>query len=136
MENDTAAFDIIDRDFGDILGEKYLSYALSTIMSRSLPDVRDGLKPVHRRLLRRAVGFGGDGEAHAVKDILVAGRGKDFVDLREIGGRGGMITPQLQLSGKRCRDRGRIALRAPIGFIPRAQHIMQFEEIDHPGPAV
>jgi topoisomerase-4 subunit A len=34
-----------------ILSEKYLSYALSTIMSRSLPDVRDGLKPVHRRLL-------------------------------------------------------------------------------------
>lgn len=51
MDNETAAFDVIDRDFGDILGEKYLSYALSTIMSRSLPDVRDGLKPVHRRLL-------------------------------------------------------------------------------------
>lgn len=33
------------------LGDRYLSYALSTIMSRSLPDVRDGLKPVHRRLL-------------------------------------------------------------------------------------
>lgn len=33
------------------LGERYLSYALSTIMSRSLPDVRDGMKPVHRRLL-------------------------------------------------------------------------------------
>lgn len=38
-------------DFGDALSERYLSYALSTIMSRSLPDVRDGLKPVHRRLL-------------------------------------------------------------------------------------
>ncbi|MPY74332.1 MAG: DNA topoisomerase IV subunit A [Alphaproteobacteria bacterium] len=35
----------------DALGERYLSYALSTIMARSLPDVRDGLKPVHRRLL-------------------------------------------------------------------------------------
>lgn len=33
------------------LGERYLSYALSTIMARSLPDVRDGLKPVHRRIL-------------------------------------------------------------------------------------
>jgi recombinational DNA repair protein (RecF pathway) len=33
----------------DILSERYLAYALSTIMSRSLPDVRDGLKPVHRR---------------------------------------------------------------------------------------
>ncbi len=37
--------------FVDVLGERYVSYALSTIMSRSLPDVRDGLKPVHRRLL-------------------------------------------------------------------------------------
>ena len=35
----------------EALGERYLSYALSTIMARSLPDVRDGLKPVHRRLL-------------------------------------------------------------------------------------
>ncbi len=33
------------------LEERYLAYALSTIVSRSLPDVRDGLKPVHRRLL-------------------------------------------------------------------------------------
>lgn len=38
-------------DFSDALGERYLAYALSTITSRSLPDVRDGLKPVHRRLL-------------------------------------------------------------------------------------
>ena len=38
-------------DFGIALGERYLSYALSTIMARSLPDVRDGLKPVHRRIL-------------------------------------------------------------------------------------
>jgi len=37
--------------FGQALQERYLSYALSTIMARSLPDVRDGLKPVHRRLL-------------------------------------------------------------------------------------
>lgn len=35
----------------DALGDRYLAYALSTIMARSLPDVRDGLKPVHRRLL-------------------------------------------------------------------------------------
>jgi topoisomerase-4 subunit A len=43
--------DVIDVDFADALGERYLSYALSTIMARSLPDVRDGLKPVHRRIL-------------------------------------------------------------------------------------
>ena len=38
-------------DFASALSERYLAYALSTITSRSLPDVRDGLKPVHRRLL-------------------------------------------------------------------------------------
>ncbi len=38
-------------EFNNALSERYLAYALSTIMSRSLPDVRDGLKPVHRRLL-------------------------------------------------------------------------------------
>ena len=37
--------------FNEALSERYLAYALSTIMSRSLPDVRDGLKPVQRRLL-------------------------------------------------------------------------------------
>jgi topoisomerase-4 subunit A len=42
---------IKDVKFETALGDRYLSYALSTIMSRSLPDVRDGLKPVHRRLL-------------------------------------------------------------------------------------
>ncbi len=40
-----------DVDFAEALGERYLSYAMSTIMARSLPDVRDGLKPVHRRIL-------------------------------------------------------------------------------------
>lgn len=35
----------------EALSKRYLAYALSTITSRSLPDVRDGLKPVHRRLL-------------------------------------------------------------------------------------
>src|SRR3954447_770357 len=43
--------DIHDKPLSEALGERYLSYALSTIMARSLPDVRDGLKPVHRRLL-------------------------------------------------------------------------------------
>ena len=42
---------ILPVGFQDALGERYISYAMSTIMSRSLPDVRDGLKPVHRRLL-------------------------------------------------------------------------------------
>jgi topoisomerase-4 subunit A len=43
--------DIHDTPLSDALSERYLAYAMSTIMSRSLPDVRDGLKPVHRRLI-------------------------------------------------------------------------------------
>ncbi len=42
---------ITDKPLSAALSERYLAYALSTIMSRSLPDVRDGLKPVHRRIL-------------------------------------------------------------------------------------
>jgi len=42
---------IVDEDLGEALSRRYLAYALSTIMHRALPDVRDGLKPVHRRVL-------------------------------------------------------------------------------------
>ncbi|MBO5443080.1 MAG: DNA topoisomerase IV subunit A [Alphaproteobacteria bacterium] len=42
---------IKDVHLAEELSSRYLSYAMSTIVSRSLPDVRDGLKPVHRRLL-------------------------------------------------------------------------------------
>jgi topoisomerase-4 subunit A len=42
---------IIKGDFSNELKDRYLTYALSTITSRALPDVRDGMKPVHRRLL-------------------------------------------------------------------------------------
>jgi len=51
QDNAPIDHDIIDQPFGELLSERYLSYALSTIMSRSLPDVRDGMKPVHRRLM-------------------------------------------------------------------------------------
>jgi topoisomerase-4 subunit A len=43
--------DVVPEDFRDALSSRYLVYALSTITARSLPDLRDGLKPVHRRLL-------------------------------------------------------------------------------------
>src|SRR6266481_5751219 len=43
--------DIRPEPLGKALSERYLAYALSTISSRALPDARDGLKPVHRRLL-------------------------------------------------------------------------------------
>lgn len=50
-QKDKTNDNIVNVDFSEALGERYLAYALSTITSRSLPDVRDGLKPVHRRLL-------------------------------------------------------------------------------------
>ncbi|RDE06571.1 DNA topoisomerase IV subunit A [Sphingomonas aracearum] len=42
---------VLDAPFDSALSDRYLVYALSTITARSLPDLRDGLKPVHRRLL-------------------------------------------------------------------------------------
>jgi len=52
MDNKELEKENIDlTSFSKAISERYLSYALSTITSRSLPDVRDGLKPVHRRIL-------------------------------------------------------------------------------------
>ncbi len=52
MKEPADPFDqIIDAPFDAALSERYLVYAMSTITARSLPDLRDGLKPVHRRLL-------------------------------------------------------------------------------------
>ncbi|MFS0737649.1 DNA topoisomerase IV subunit A [Sphingomonas sp. 1P06PA] len=51
MAAEPASPPINDAPFDDALSQRYLVYALSTITARSLPDVRDGLKPVHRRLL-------------------------------------------------------------------------------------
>ncbi|MEM9964053.1 MAG: DNA gyrase subunit A, partial [Asticcacaulis sp.] len=42
---------ILSEPMNEALSRRYLAYALSTIMHRALPDVRDGLKPVHRRVL-------------------------------------------------------------------------------------
>jgi len=41
----------LPRDIVDEMRESYLNYSMSVIVSRALPDVRDGLKPVHRRIL-------------------------------------------------------------------------------------
>jgi len=45
------AKEIINVNIQDELKQSYLSYALSVIHGRALPDIRDGLKPVHRRIL-------------------------------------------------------------------------------------
>ena len=51
MSTQTAPLPIEPIPFADALSQRYLAYALSTITARSLPDVRDGLKPVQRRIL-------------------------------------------------------------------------------------
>src|SRR5258706_14860727 len=68
-----ATAEIRDTDLADALGERYLSYALSTIMARSLPDVRDGLKPVHRRLLYAMLQLGLDPASGYKKAARVVG---------------------------------------------------------------
>ena len=50
-KNETVTENISGQQLADALSERYLSYAVSTIVARALPDVRDGLKPVHRRIL-------------------------------------------------------------------------------------
>lgn len=49
LSDDTPA--TVSEALSRAIGERYLTYALSTIMHRALPDARDGLKPVHRRIL-------------------------------------------------------------------------------------
>ena len=49
--DDLSEKSILAEPLGRAIGERYLTYALSTIMNRALPDARDGLKPVHRRIL-------------------------------------------------------------------------------------
>ena len=48
---DTSGEKIIERDIENEMKTAYIDYAMSVIVSRALPDVRDGLKPVHRRIL-------------------------------------------------------------------------------------
>lgn len=51
MSSTEIAYKVLDIPIEDEMKESYLDYAMSVIVSRALPDVRDGLKPVHRRIL-------------------------------------------------------------------------------------
>lgn len=51
MTNSIEDFKLIQRDINDEMEKSYIDYAMSVIVGRALPDVRDGLKPVHRRIL-------------------------------------------------------------------------------------
>ena len=75
LDDDAAdPFDaIVDAPFDAALSERYLVYALSTITARSLPDLRDGLKPVHRRLLWAMRGLKLDPSSAFKKSARVVG---------------------------------------------------------------
>src|SRR5210317_467726 len=57
----------------EVVESRYLAYALSTIVSRALPDVRDGLKPVHRRIIYAMDAIGAKQAARHVKSARVVG---------------------------------------------------------------
>ena len=51
MENLVEDTKILHKDINNVMRKSYIDYAMSVIVARALPDVRDGLKPVHRRIL-------------------------------------------------------------------------------------
>src|SRR3989338_4503121 len=61
------------REISREMEESYLSYAMSVIVARALPDVRDGLKPVHRRILYAMHDLGLSHQAKHRKSALVVG---------------------------------------------------------------
>lgn len=61
------------REISAEMEESYLDYAMSVIVSRALPDVRDGLKPVHRRILFAMYDLGLVHSAKFRKSALVVG---------------------------------------------------------------
>ncbi len=64
---------LVPRDIGKEMRESYLDYAMSVITSRALPDVRDGLKPVHRRILYTMQQMGLTASAKFRKSAAVVG---------------------------------------------------------------
>ena len=64
---------IINVDLEDKMKDAYLEYSMSVIVSRALPDVRDGLKPVHRRILYGMEGLGLDPNKPTRKSARVVG---------------------------------------------------------------
>jgi len=73
MEEQFKNQNILNRDIVDEMEESYLSYAMSVIISRALPDVRDGLKPVHRRVLFGAAGIGAQWNRRYLKSARIVG---------------------------------------------------------------
>jgi DNA gyrase subunit A len=73
LKGTDTAFNIIDRNISAEMRESYLDYAMSVITSRALPDVKDGLKPVHRRILYAMNEMGLNSSAKFRKSAAVVG---------------------------------------------------------------
>jgi len=72
-QNLTTANTIIERDINDELRESFLDYAMSVIISRAIPDSRDGLKPVQRRILYSMKTLGLTSDAKTRKSATIVG---------------------------------------------------------------
>src|SRR5512146_635613 len=72
-EMESGSGGIIPRSIVDEMRDSYLDYAMSVITSRALPDVRDGLKPVHRRILYTMHRMGLTAGARTRKSAAVVG---------------------------------------------------------------
>lgn len=72
-KNDQISSSVVDRSITLEMKESYLDYAMSVITSRALPDVRDGLKPVHRRILYAMLEKGLTASAKSRKSAVVVG---------------------------------------------------------------
>ena len=112
--NDTAApvpgSDIAPINLVDEMRSSYLDYAMSVIVSRALPDVRDGLKPVHRRILfaSQENGFT-SGKPFRKSARIVCGR---YDRAGQFGGRA--LSDKAQLRGVQNRQIQALTGTAPV----------------------
>ena len=86
-DDDTQDDRFVSEPLSRAIGSRYLQYALSTIMHRALPDARDGLKPVHRRIL------------YAMRELRLASNGGFRKSAKITGDVMGNYHPP-----RRCRD--------------------------------
>ena len=116
--------EIVDIDVAEEMRGSYLEYAYSVIYSRALPDARDGLKPVHRRILFQMAAMGLRPDRPHVKCARVVGdvMGKlhphgDRRDLRRVGAHGAVVLD----AGAACRRPRQLRFarwRRPAGRLP------------------
>ena len=95
MDNMNENYDkIISIDIQEEMKKSYIDYAMSVIVSRALPDVRDGLKPVHRRIL------------YAMSELNLGPDKQYRKSARIVGDTMGKYHPHGEIGRASCRERG------------------------------